>query len=210
MVQEQPHTFGGRGFLRSSANPESILKALPSILAGDGRGVIDLQGAPSNAKGVIQKEFAIASANSAVSVIGTSKPETCMVFTVYESNSKIAAVAHIDALTIPETIQYVFNHFSPADDRRLEVRFFGATPSSFQLTALLFPQIDRVPGVVCLTADFGSHISDGLCMDAKDGRILLNSNPTDFGTNLSQRFDRAVLPARLALVLGFDAQRSRL
>lgn len=180
------------------------LQAIPSILVGPPECFQELRGAEVTGRGIIQKEFAFTSATSSTPIVGTTIADPCMRFTVYDPANHKAAIAHVDHVTDLASICFVFNNFS---SRLLEVRLFGGGEHSAALASRVLQEIEKVKGVNVLSSDFsanGSPLFGSCCIDARSGIILLNAHPSDFGTDIQKRVDRASLPMCLPLMKTFD------
>ncbi|MGD9153747.1 MAG: hypothetical protein PVG30_08890 [Gammaproteobacteria bacterium] len=122
------------------------------------------------AEGVLQREYAITTANSKKPILGTYGAGPCLIVAIYDSKSKTAFLAHIDSATNLKSLTQILKIFNP---KTSVVHLFGGDNSSknmcMDVVEIFESNHFKLHNTDIVRSDWRNAAS--LAIDARNGQI---------------------------------------
>lgn len=160
----------------------------------------------SKATSIIPKEYAITDALSQKPIIGTFGLGNCIAIVIWNPEEKSAAVAHFDAATSIDSINYLFQEFGLHNISKLQISFVGGDPSSVQMAIEMTKRIEFLGGKVSSADIIRNSRPSRFVIDSSSGKIFPDIQNIDNGDDLETRVTAAAIGSNVPLKKKFDGR----
>lgn len=130
--------------------------------------------ATSESYAVLQHEVGITNGTSAKPIIGSYGAGPCIIMAIWNSNTKEAALAHIDALTSLSSVRSLFARIANDDNDSLEVHLHGGDSSSKKQAMEIVELVKSQNNAEIISANLCSLFggSKSLALDSRTGKTF--------------------------------------
>ncbi len=136
--------------------------------------------------GVTQKEYGITHAEDKHPIIGTTSLDPCVAVTIYDSESHVAGIAHVDATTDVWSLGHMFQDVSPQyyKDKNIHFGIYGGPNDSEELVKRVKNKLKQM-SVVPQTVE--TLTGRSVAIDSRSGKILKDVEIENMGGNMPVR-----------------------
>ncbi|MBN8828686.1 MAG: hypothetical protein J0H68_08260 [Sphingobacteriia bacterium] len=131
-------------------------------------------------KRIYQRFYGITAANSKLPVLASFGAFDCIILTLYNPETKVAALAHIDTLTDLNSIESMLRAVRRSSYSKIEVSLVGGANSTKQLAINLIETFnDETQYLIKSTNLINGQTTQQLAIDARTGKIFTTFDPSN-------------------------------
>lgn len=140
---------------------------------------------------IIQHEYAITTSESRRPVLGTFGAGPCLIIALYDTQNKIAVLAHVDALTDLNSLSRLF--YSVSKEHTV-AHLYGGDHQSKDMCLEIVDILEK-EHIQIVTSDIirDSYIPASLAIDARTGAIYTSIEPTEHLQITEEIYNRMML-----------------
>lgn len=130
----------------------------------------------NEAQAVLQHEVAITNSNSTKPILGTYGAGPCVIVALYNPQTKVAALAHVDSLTNINSLAHHVDQISSVG--AVEVHLSGGDSSSKKMVTEIIKLINSRQGAKIISANVcNGYESKSLALDSRTGAVFTSFDP---------------------------------